>query len=74
MFLEDRGWWNESAEQEMKEGMKKEVLSTFRRAEGLKRHPLEELFNDVYGGETPWNIVSSFGASAYLPSHITFTN
>jgi 2-oxoisovalerate dehydrogenase E1 component alpha subunit len=57
-FLENKGWWSEEAEEEMKNRMKKEVLETFRRSEGLKRPRLEELFNDVYGGEMPWNLVS----------------
>ncbi|KIM28966.1 hypothetical protein M408DRAFT_68602 [Serendipita vermifera MAFF 305830] len=55
-FLEGRKWWDEAAEQEMKERMKKAVMSEFRRAEGLKRHPLGELFTDVYAGEVPWNL------------------
>ena len=56
-FLEGRGWWDEAAEQEMKERYKTEVLAAFRRGETLKRHPLGELFTDVYGGEMPWHLV-----------------
>lgn len=59
--MEGRKWWDEAAEQELKDRYKKEVMAEFRRAEGLKRHPLEELFTDVYGGEMPWNLVSSSG-------------
>ena len=43
----------------MKATLKKRVLEQFKRAEGLKRYPLRELFNDVYGGGEegmPWNI------------------
>jgi len=58
-FLEGQKWWDEAAEQELKDRYKKEVMAEFRRAEGLKRHPLGELFTDVYGGEMPWNLVSS---------------
>ncbi|PVF98308.1 putative 2-oxoisovalerate dehydrogenase alpha subunit mitochondrial precursor [Serendipita vermifera] len=55
-FLESRNWWDDGAEEEMKERTKKQVLAEFRRAENLKRHRLGELFTDVYGGEMPWNI------------------
>lgn len=55
-FLEGRGWWDEAAEQEMKDRYKNEVLAAFRRGETLKRHPLGELFTDVYGGEMPWHL------------------
>jgi hypothetical protein len=58
-FLEGRKWWDEAAEQELKDRYKKVVMTEFRRAEELKRHPLGELFTDVYGGEMPWNLVSS---------------
>jgi len=57
-FLEGRKWWDEAAEQEMKERTKKAVMAEYRRAEELKRHPLGELFTDVYGGEMPWHLVS----------------
>jgi 2-oxoisovalerate dehydrogenase E1 component alpha subunit len=58
-FLEGQKWWDDAAEQELKDRYKKEVMAEFRRAEALKRHPLGELFTDVYGGEVPWNLVSS---------------
>ena len=35
-------------------------MQAFKRAEGLKRHELKEMFTDVYGGEEPWNIVRSY--------------
>lgn len=66
MFLEGKGWWDAAAEEEMKERTKKQVLNEFRKAETLKRHPLGELFTDVYGGEMPWNIVSFF-SGAHFP-------
>ncbi|KAG8810099.1 hypothetical protein FRC17_003093 [Serendipita sp. 399] len=31
-------------------------MAEFRRAEGLKRHQLGELFTDVYAGDMPWNL------------------
>jgi len=43
----------------MKEKLKQEVMTTFKRIEKLKRHELKQLFEDIYGGEEPWNIVSS---------------
>ncbi|KAG8757289.1 hypothetical protein FRC14_002172 [Serendipita sp. 396] len=55
-FLENRKWWDEAAEVEMKARLRKEVMAEFRRAEGMKRHQLGELFTDVYAGEMPWNL------------------
>ena len=34
------------------------MLEAFKRAEVTKRWELKELFEDVYGGEEPWNLVS----------------
>ncbi|KAL4245556.1 Alpha-ketoacid dehydrogenase complex E1 component [Abortiporus biennis] len=55
-FLESRGWWNESEEEELKDRIKKEVMKAFRRGENLRRPELKEMFSDVYGGEEPWNL------------------
>ena len=33
-------------------------MKAFKRAEGLSRPSLTELFNDVYAGQEPWTIVS----------------
>ncbi|THH19092.1 hypothetical protein EW146_g2018 [Bondarzewia mesenterica] len=55
-FMQSRGWWSLEEEEELKARLKKEVMRAFKRAEGLKRHGLKELFTDVYGGEEPWNI------------------
>lgn len=35
-------------------------MEAFKKAEVKKRNNLGELFTDIYGGEEPWNIVSSF--------------
>lgn len=59
-FLEWKGWWSEEEEQELKARLKAEVLTTFRRADSLKKGPVDYLFKDVYGGEEPWNIVGVF--------------
>lgn len=56
LFLQTRGWWSDDDEEELKARLKKDVMQAFKRAEGLKRHELKEMFTDVYGGEEPWNI------------------
>jgi len=40
----------------LKSRLRANVMSSFKRAESLKRCELKELFSDVYGGEEPWNI------------------
>lgn len=60
LFLESQGWWNAEQEESYKAEVKKEVMQAFKRAENLPRSELKEMFTDVYGGEEPWNIVSSF--------------
>lgn len=57
LFLESRGWWNPEEEEAYKDQVKKEVMKAFKRGESLQRHELKEMFNDVYAGEEPWNIV-----------------
>ncbi|EGN98429.1 hypothetical protein SERLA73DRAFT_183432 [Serpula lacrymans var. lacrymans S7.3] len=56
LFMESQGWWSSDEEEELKRRLKKDVLEAFKRAEGVKRHQLKELFSDVYGGQEPWNI------------------
>jgi len=56
--MESRGWWSKEEDDATKERLKQEVMTTFKRVEKLKRHELKQLFEDVYGGEEPWNIVS----------------
>ena len=56
--MESRGWWSKDEDDTTKERLKQEVMTTFKRTEKLKRHELKQLFEDVYGGEEPWNIVS----------------
>lgn len=58
LFLEDRKWWSEAEEEEMKARIKQDVLKAFKKSESLKRWELKEMFTDVYGGEEPWNLVS----------------
>jgi len=66
LFMESRGWWSKEEDDATKERLKQEVMTTFKRTEKLKRHELKQLFEDVYGGEEPWNIVSGF----CLPVHL----
>ncbi|KZV67085.1 branched-chain alpha-keto acid dehydrogenase E1-alpha subunit [Peniophora sp. CONT] len=56
LFLHARGWWSDEEELALKERLKEEVLTEFRKAEQLKRHELKELFTDVYAGELPYNL------------------
>ncbi|KAI5830744.1 hypothetical protein K523DRAFT_271459 [Schizophyllum commune Tattone D] len=55
-FMEERGWWSAKEEEEMKARLKADVMKAFKRAEGLSRPSLTELFNDVYAGQEPWTI------------------
>lgn len=58
--MESRGWWSKEEDEATKERLKQEVMTTFKRIEKLKRHELKQLFEDIYGGEEPWNIVSGY--------------
>jgi len=58
LWLESKGWWDSTAEEELKGRLKQDVMKAFKRAEGLSRCELKELFTDVYGGEEPWHLVS----------------
>ena len=70
LFMESRGWWSKEDDDATKERLKQEVMTTFKRTEKLKRHGLKQLFEDVYGGEEPWNIVGGFCLLAH-PTLIT---
>ncbi|THV05193.1 thiamine diphosphate-binding protein [Dendrothele bispora CBS 962.96] len=55
--VEDRKRMVDStAEEELKDRLKKDVMKAFKRAESLSRCELKEMFTDVYGGEEPWNL------------------
>ncbi|KIP09697.1 hypothetical protein PHLGIDRAFT_102443 [Phlebiopsis gigantea 11061_1 CR5-6] len=56
LFLESQGWWNAEDEESFKDQVKKDVMKSFKRAETLQRPELNEMFEDVYAGEEPWNI------------------
>jgi 2-oxoisovalerate dehydrogenase E1 component alpha subunit len=69
LFMESKGWWSKEEDDVTKERLKQEVMITFKRVEKLKRHELKQLFEDVYGGDEPWNLVSSF-----CPIFLLYTN
>ncbi|KAI3616294.1 branched-chain alpha-keto acid dehydrogenase e1-alpha subunit [Moniliophthora roreri] len=56
LFLESKGWWDATAEEELKTRLRADVMKAFKAAENMPRPELSELFTDVYGGEEPWNI------------------
>ncbi|KAF5389286.1 hypothetical protein D9757_003404 [Collybiopsis confluens] len=56
LFMEERGWWNAEAEEELKTRLRADVMKAFKHAETQSRAELGELFTDIYGGEEPWNI------------------
>ena len=51
-FMENRGWWNEQKEREIRSATRKEVLAAFNRAEAEKKPPLRAMFEDVYADLT----------------------
>ncbi|KAG0696494.1 thiamine diphosphate-binding protein [Suillus ampliporus] len=55
LFMESRGWWNETEEKELAFRLRQDVVKAFKRAETVKRVDLKDLFTDVYA-EEPWNI------------------
>lgn len=59
-FMMERKWLTQEEDEERKAKHKREVLQAFKRGESLKRWDLKHLFSDVYGGEVPWNLVSTF--------------
>lgn len=71
LFMESRGWWSKEEDDTTKERLKQEVMTSFKRVEKLKRHELKQLFEDVYGGEEPWNIVSSYYHLSYCLALMT---
>ncbi|KAM5538595.1 hypothetical protein V8D89_007624 [Ganoderma adspersum] len=56
LFLEARGWWSKEEETALVRGFKEQVGAAYKRAEKLPKPPVEEMFNEVYGGEMPWNL------------------
>lgn len=60
-FMEARGWWNEKEEEELKDKLKKEVMKTFKKHENMQRHEVKTMFDDVYQGDMPWNLVRGIG-------------
>ena len=55
-YIEDKGWWNSEFEMKQKEEERAEVLAAMEVAEGRKKPPVSELFEDVYA-EKPAHIL-----------------
>ncbi|KAI0061627.1 branched-chain alpha-keto acid dehydrogenase E1-alpha subunit [Artomyces pyxidatus] len=66
LFLHSQGWWSDDEEEALKAQLKSDVMRAFKRAEGMKRHELKEMFTDVYGGEEPANITEQRAELAEL--------
>ncbi|KAE8750384.1 hypothetical protein FOCC_FOCC002943 [Frankliniella occidentalis] len=47
-YMEQKGWWNESQENEWKESTRKQVLKAFAEAEKRPKPNWKEMFHDVY--------------------------
>lgn len=60
-WLVDQGWWSEAEDKALLQKNKKEVLSTFNRAEKMPKPKLSEMFNDVW----------AIGPGEKLPAVIT---
>ncbi|KAL9113873.1 MAG: hypothetical protein Q9227_002007 [Pyrenula ochraceoflavens] len=52
-WMEKKGLWNDSMEQEERKKLRAEVLQEFRNAENEKKPPIRDLFTDVYEHITP---------------------
>ncbi|KAG1849555.1 branched-chain alpha-keto acid dehydrogenase E1-alpha subunit [Suillus tomentosus] len=55
LFMESRGWWNQTDEDELAFRLRCDVIKAFKRAETVKKPDLKDMFTDVYA-EEPWNI------------------
>ncbi|CAO2826725.1 unnamed protein product [Amaranthus hypochondriacus] len=51
-WIEKNGWWNEEADLEIRNKIKKEVMEAIQKAEKLEIPALRELFTDVYDQPT----------------------
>ncbi|KAJ6852622.1 uncharacterized protein M6B38_253715 [Iris pallida] len=47
-WVERNGWWSDSAETELRSSVRKELLQAIQAAEKARKHPLSEMFTDVY--------------------------
>ncbi|QRV86531.1 pyruvate dehydrogenase E1 component alpha subunit [Ceratobasidium sp. AG-Ba] len=58
-YMESRDWWSKEDEEALRSKQKRDVMEGFKKAEAMKRPPLNELFNDLYGEGTfgePWTL------------------
>jgi Dehydrogenase E1 component len=70
LFMESRGWWSKQEDEELKARLKNDVMAAFKHADSLKRFELKAAFEDVYGGEQPWNIVCPSFTSLHFTHHL----
>ncbi|KAF8917016.1 branched-chain alpha-keto acid dehydrogenase E1-alpha subunit [Mucidula mucida] len=66
LYIESKGWWDETAEEELKARLKADVMKAFKKAEAMPYCEVGEMFTDVYGGEQPWNIKEQREELAHL--------
>ncbi|KAG1790476.1 thiamine diphosphate-binding protein [Suillus variegatus] len=65
LFMESRGWWNQTDEDELAFRLRRDVIKAFKRAETVKKPYLRDMFTDVYA-EEPWNIVSRWISQCHV--------
>lgn len=54
-YIERKGWWTLTDEEQLEKEIKEEIKRTFHAAENRKKPALQELFTDVYS-ELPWHL------------------
>ncbi|PON40718.1 thiamine diphosphate-binding fold containing protein [Parasponia andersonii] len=54
-WVERKGWWNDTADSELRNSVKRQLLQAIQAAEKTEKPPLAELFTDVYD-EPPENL------------------
>ncbi|KAJ4842591.1 hypothetical protein Tsubulata_009961 [Turnera subulata] len=47
-WVEKNGWWSDAGEYELRKNLKEELLQAIQMAERTEKHPLRDLFTDVY--------------------------
>lgn len=47
-WIERNGWWNDSAESELRNSLRQQLLQTIQVAESVEKPPLADMFSDVY--------------------------
>jgi 2-oxoisovalerate dehydrogenase E1 component alpha subunit len=52
-WLEAKGWWDQTKEDDFRKKIRKDILTSFSKAESIVKPPVEEMFNDVYDNLPP---------------------